>query len=340
MSTSELLRVENLHTEIAAKDGGVLHPVRGVSFSVRRGEIVGVVGETGSGKSLTVRSVMGLLPARARIAPGSAVWFTGTDLARLSGSELRRFWGEDVSLIPQDPSTSLNPVRTVGHQLSDVLRRGRGAKRLSKQEVRDKSIGLLTGVGISDPGERLKAYPHQLSGGMKQRVLIAMAMAHDPQLLIADEPTTALDVTIQRQILQLIRNQRDEHGSGVILVSHDLSVIAEFCDRVLVMYAGRVIEEIPAQHLHGEAVHPYTRGLMVSHPTITASPRTDLPIVKGEPPGIREIPSGCAFRPRCPRATEICAEQVPELTPRPGQSLDAAAACHHPMTPVEEVSHP
>jgi peptide/nickel transport system ATP-binding protein len=321
-----LVQVRDLRTEIDTPRG-LVTPVRGVSFDLKHGEMLGIVGETGSGKSLTVRSVMGLLPVGARYAPESRVDIDGVEITTAGPERLRGIWSRDIALIPQDPTTSLNPVRKIGAQIVDVVKRD---PEVPKKGRRDRAAELLRSVGIADAGRRLDLYPHELSGGMRQRVLIAMAIALSPKLLIADEPTTALDVTVQRQILELIDDLRHRNDTSVILVSHDLSVIGQYSDRVAVMYGGRIVETMPAEGLHHVSRHPYTHGLLVSHPTIDAPPRVDLPTIGGEPPDIRNVPAGCPFAPRCERAESRCTDENPPLLP---EEIDAPhrLACFSPV---------
>lgn len=325
-----LVEVRNLQTEIPTPRG-LVTPVRDVSFTVKSGEMLGIVGETGSGKSLTVRSVMGLLPQGAYYAQGSSVRVGNFEVTGATARRLRRFWGSDVALIPQDPTTSLNPVRKIGAQLGDVVKRDPSVPRDKRGQ---RAAELLTKVGIADSERRLNLYPHELSGGMRQRVLIAMAIALSPKLLIADEPTTALDVTIQKQILELIDELRTSMGTSVILVSHDLAVIEQYCDRVLVMYGGKVVESTDAESLIWRARHPYTRALLVSHPTIDAPPRVDLPTIGGEPPDIRRLPKGCPFAARCSSVLDICHDVMPPLEPAADQTGTQLVACHAPYQPT------
>ena len=309
-----LLEVRDLRTYFHTEDG-VARAVDGVSLEVERGEVLGVVGESGCGKSVTSLSIMGLVEAPGRIEDGSRIRFGGRELTGLSEKELRAIRGNDIAMIFQEPMTSLNPVYPVGDQVGEALRLHRG---LSKKEARARAVELLRLVGIPVPERRVDEYPHQLSGGMRQRVMIAMALANEPDLLIADEPTTALDVTIQAQILELLLELRDRLGMGMVLVTHDLGVVAEVADRVVVMYAGQVVEEGPVEALFDRPAHPYTRGLLA------AIPRPDqkagrLAVIPGTVPAPTHWPDGCRFRPRCPYAWDRCHEQPALLDAGPGQ---------------------
>lgn len=322
--TDPLVRVERLTTTIETPRG-VVRPLDDISLTIGRGETLGVVGETGSGKSILIKSIMGLLPAGGSIDESSRVVFDGTDLTRLSPKQLRGYWGRDIALVPQDPGTSLNPVRRIGDQLADSMRHHMG---MSRRDALTRSCELLDQVGIASARSRLKLYPHELSGGMRQRVLIAMAISLSPRLLVADEPTTALDVTIQSQILDLIDALKEDIGMSVVLVSHDLSLVAGRADRVAVMYGGKIVEELPSEHLHRSHAHPYTVGLLRSHPDIDAVIDGDLFTIPGEPPDILRRPIGCPFAPRCGSATEVCVDRMPEVVEAgPGHRV----ACHHPV---------
>jgi peptide/nickel transport system ATP-binding protein len=268
--------------------------VDGIDFHVDRGEIMGLVGESGCGKSVTSMSIMRLIPNPGRIE-GGEVLFDGQDLLKLSDDEMRRIRGERISMIFQQPTSSLNPVWDVGRQIGEVLELHRGMKR---KAARSRAGDLLRMVGIPDPERRLKAYPHEMSGGMAQRVMIAMALACEPELLIADEPTTALDVTIQAQILDLMRNLREETGTAIIMITHDLGVVAEMCDRVAVMYAGEIVEQTDVTTLFREPLHPYTRGLIGSIPVV-GEVKDELAVIPGSVPNLIDLPKGCRFAPRC-----------------------------------------
>lgn len=303
-----LLEVRDLVTQFFTEDG-VVRAVDGVSFDIRRGETLGMVGESGSGKSVTSLSVMRLLKMPpARIVSGQ-VHFEGQDLLKKDAAEMRLVRGGSISMVFQEPMTSLNPVFTVGSQIAESLKIHQG---LGKEEGWQKTVDLLKLVGIPLPDRRAREFPHQMSGGMRQRVMIAIALACHPRLLIADEPTTALDVTVQAQILELLRQLRDETGMSLLLITHDLGVIAEMADRVAVMYAGKIVETAPAQALFDEPLHPYTQGLMRSIPSLD-SPKGKLHVIDGTVPNLIDVPAGCRFHPRCPDATRDCAVQEPRL---------------------------
>jgi oligopeptide/dipeptide ABC transporter ATP-binding protein len=318
-----VLSVRNLKTYFRTA-GGVARAVDDISFDVHAGETLAIVGESGCGKSVTSLSVMGLVPMPPGYHPGGEIFFQGRDLLKLSDAEMRKLRGADVAMIFQEPMTSLNPIFRVGYQISESLLRHKG---LSKNDARLESIRLLELVGIPDPGKRIDDYPHQLSGGMKQRVMIAMALACDPKLLIADEPTTALDVTIQAQILDLLNKLQDETGTAILLITHDLGVVAEVADRVVVMYGGRVAETADVEPLFEDPQHPYTRGLFRSLPS--TGPRVDrLEVIPGMVPSATQFPSGCRFRNRCGYATDACGETLPEAEPVPGDdSVHRKVAC-------------
>jgi oligopeptide transport system ATP-binding protein len=302
-----LLSVEDLVVRFDTRHGTV-HAVDGVTFEVAPGETLGIVGESGSGKSVTVLSLMGLVPSPPGRLVGGRALFDGRDLLRLPAEELRRVRGREIGMVFQDPMTSLNPVLTIGYQLDEPLRRQLG---LSKRAARERTIELLDRVGIPAARQRADDYPHQFSGGMRQRALIAMAIACGPRLLIADEPTTALDVTIQAQIVELVRELRRETGMAVIWITHDLGVVARLCDRVIVMYAGRVAETAPAAALFERPGHPYTLGLLRSVPRLDEDRRATLEPIQGMPPDMVDPPPGCAFAPRCAFAREMCTQPPP-----------------------------
>src|SRR5947209_9886906 len=301
-----ILEVENLRTSFFTADG-VVHAVDNVSFNVRRGEAVALVGESGCGKSVTAMSVMRLVASPGKITGGS-IKFRGRDLASLSEREMRNVRGNDIAMVFQEPMTSLNPVFKIGAQVAEAIRIH---KDVSKKEAWRMAGEMLELVSIPDPVKRLDDYPHQLSGGMRQRVMIAMALSCDPELLIADEPTTALDVTIQAQIMELLANLQQRLGLAILLITHDLGVVAEFCERIIVMYTGRVVEEAPVSELFANPAHPYTRGLLKSLPSVSTESR--LPTIKGMVPSISKLPPGCKFNPRCPDVMEICYGNEPAL---------------------------
>jgi len=304
-----LLEVTDLRTYFETEDG-VARAVDGVSFAIERGEVLGIVGESGSGKSVTSLSIMGLIPEPpGRIMPGSSIRLRGRDLVGLPPSEMRRIRGNDIAMIFQEPMTSLNPVYPVGDQIAEAVRVHRP---VSKRDARARAVELLRLVGIPAPEQRAADYPHQLSGGMRQRVMIAMALACEPDLLIADEPTTALDVTIQAQILELLAGLRERLGMAILLITHDLGVVAEVCDRVVVMYAGRVMEQGSVRQIFENPRHPYTRVLLRAIPRL--GERTDrLAVIPGNVPSPAEWPHGCRFHPRCPYGWELCVQAEPEL---------------------------
>jgi peptide/nickel transport system ATP-binding protein len=305
-----LLEVEDLRITFSTGPG-LSRPVDGVSFSVAKGELLALVGESGCGKSLTSLALLRLVPPPGVIAPGSAIRFDGTDLLTLDASALRRVRGRRIAMIFQDPMTSLNPVFTVAEQIIESVR---AHQKLSKPEARARALELLQEVGIPDPVARLDQYPHQLSGGMRQRVMIAIALASEPELLIADEPTTALDVTVQAQILEVLDRLRAARGMAVLLITHDLGIVAGRADRVAVMYAGRLVEEAPTPALFARPSHPYTRGLLASVPRLTG-PVTRLTPIAGTVPPPTAWPSGCRFHPRCPAALPRCPTDDPPALP-------------------------
>ncbi len=303
--TEALLSLRDLRTEYRT-DRGTVQAVRGIDLTLQRGEILGLVGESGSGKSVTCMSILKLLKRGGYITSGVAD-FDGQDLLRLSERALTRVRGDKIGVIFQDPMSALNPTMTVGRQISEVLLQHR---KISKSAARDRAVELFKLVRIPSPETRIDNYPHEFSGGMRQRVMIAIALACEPDILIADEPTTALDVTIQRQILALLKELRDRLGMAIILVTHDLGVIAETADRVMVLYGGQVMEEAPVDDLFASPQHPYTRGLLAAIPDPRLAGRPLSP-VRGSPPDMRNPPPGCPFAPRCPHAMRICATPPP-----------------------------
>ena len=303
-----LLSVKNLSTEFPVKKG-IVKAVEDVSFDVDAGEILAIVGESGSGKSVTSLSVMGLLAEPGHVA-GGAMEFEGKDLVTLSEREYRELRGNDMAMIFQEPMTSLNPVYRVGKQIVEAIRTH---ENVSKKEARERAIDMLRKVGIPSPEKRIDDYPHQMSGGMRQRVMIAMALSCNPKLLIADEPTTALDVTIQAQILDLLRRLRDDTGMAVLLITHDLGVVSETADRVVVMYCGQVVEEAEVRTLFDHPMHPYTLGLLKSIPRLEDDDSKRLYMIKGMVPNPLEMPPGCHFSDRCDSCMDICREKIPDL---------------------------
>jgi oligopeptide/dipeptide ABC transporter ATP-binding protein len=300
-----LLEVKNLRTTFFTADGPV-HAVDNVSFNVRKGEALALVGESGCGKSVTAMSIMRLVAPPGKITTGQ-VRFKGRNLAELSERDMRHVRGNDIAMVFQEPMTSLNPVFKIGAQVAEAIRIHR---KVSRKEARKRAGEMLELVAIPDPIKRLDDYPHQLSGGMRQRVMIAMALSCDPELLIADEPTTALDVTIQAQIMELLASLQKRLGLAILLITHDLGIVAEFCERVIVMYTGRIVEESPVRELFANPAHPYTRGLLKSLPSV-AGVETRLPTIQGMVPPISNLPPGCKFNPRCPDVMPICLGNEP-----------------------------
>ncbi|MGI8589348.1 MAG: ABC transporter ATP-binding protein [Chloroflexia bacterium] len=304
---NEILRVENLQTYFYTEDG-VVKAVDGVSLKLHRGETLGVVGESGCGKSVTSLSIMRLIGQPGKTI-GGKIWFKGQDLLTLSEDEMCKIRGDDISMIFQQPTSCLNPVFRVGDQISEVLILHRG---MSKDQALKRSIELLSMVGIPSAKARAKSYPHEMSGGMCQRVMIAMALACEPELLIADEPTTALDVTIQAQILELMKDLKANFNTGIILITHDLGVVAEMADHVAVMYAGHIVEEADVNALFDAPKHPYTQGLLASIPVL-GQVKERLDVIPGSVPNLRNLPPGCRFANRCPFVMEICRKEDPAL---------------------------
>ena len=327
--TEPLLEVEDLRVRIPTPRGTV-HAVEGASFAVHPGEALGLVGESGSGKSMTLRAILGLLPAPGEIAGGS-VRYAGRDLVRLRAKELRELRGREIAMVFQEPMTALNPLTRVGDQIAEAPRVRFG---MSARKARERALELLGLVGVPDARRRLEAYPHELSGGLRQRVMIAIALSGEPKLLLCDEPTTALDVTIQDQILKLLTRLREERGLGVVFVTHDLTVVAQTCERVAVMYAGRVLENGSVDQVFREPRHPYTLGLLRSVPDV-ALVRGRLASIGGAPPDLVNTPVGCPFHPRCPFAQDDClGPTAVELAPA---GRDRATACIHPERAAESV---
>ena len=331
-----VLDVQGLKTVFRTR-GGDIHAVNDVSFSVAPGELLGVVGESGSGKSVTMMSLIGLLPSPPADVQRGKVMFDGQDLLTVDAETLRRVRGSKIGFVFQDPMTSLNPVFTVGFQIMEPLREHKG---MDKRAARLRACELLELVGIPDADRRLDDYPHQFSGGMRQRVMIAIALACEPKLLIADEPTTALDVTIQAQILELMKELRTKLGMAVIWITHDLGVIAGIADRVMVMYGGQVVEKAPVRELFGNPRHPYTRALLTTVPSVRKERARRLTVIEGQPPILSAAPEACTFRDRCPVAFDTCARMNPQLYPveprhdvaclraDPGITAPAAEAVH------------
>jgi peptide/nickel transport system ATP-binding protein/oligopeptide transport system ATP-binding protein len=306
-----VLEVSDLRTLFATRDGAV-HAVNGVSFSIAPGELLGVVGESGSGKSVTMMAVMGLLPSPPAQVVGGSILYQGREVRKMGDRELRELRGSGIGFVFQDPMTSLNPVFTVGYQLVEPIR---AHLRLSKSAARARAADLLTLVGIPDAANRLDDYPHQFSGGMRQRVMIAMALSCDPKVLIADEPTTALDVTNQAQILAIIRELRNRLGMGIIWITHDLGLVAGIADRVMVMYAGLVVEHGPVGKIFADPQHPYTRALLGTVPSVIGERAKRLKTIEGQPPIMTAEPSSCPFTPRCPKIFNRCRTENPPRLP-------------------------
>jgi oligopeptide transport system ATP-binding protein len=315
--TTPVLEVKELKTRFRTQDG-VVHAVNGVSFDLKRGEFLGVVGESGSGKSVTMMSLLRLIPMPPGVIESGTAMFDGQDLISMDIDDLRQIRGGRIGFIFQDPLTSLNPVLTIGYQIEEALRIHTD---IPEKERSKRAQELLELVGIPAARQRLRAYPHELSGGMRQRVMIAMALACNPRVIIADEPTTALDVTIQAQIIEIVRDLREQLGTAVIWITHDLGVIAGLADRVLVMYGGKIVEEAPVRPLYKNPLHPYTKGLLGSVPRLDQK-GSKLVNIKGQPPSLYQEPTHCSFAPRCPYAFERCWQEVPPLVERePGRRV-------------------
>jgi oligopeptide/dipeptide ABC transporter ATP-binding protein len=319
-STGALLEVEDLNVRFGTDDG-VVHAVRGVSFALRPGEVLGIVGESGSGKSVTSMAVMGLLPRSADIT--GSVKFRGKELLGLSDRQMSSIRGKSLAMVFQDPMTSLDPVYKIGVQIAETVRQH--DRSVSKQAAKARAVDLLKMVGIPNAAARVDAYPHEFSGGMRQRVVIAIAMANQPEVIIADEPTTALDVTVQAQVLEVLKTAQDETGAATVLITHDLGVVAGMVDRVLVMYAGRAVEKGSVEDVFYRARMPYSIGLLGSMPRIDAGEKTRLTPIKGSPPSLINPPPGCPFGPRCPLHIAQCDEAEPDL--RRVDGAEHTAAC-------------
>jgi len=303
-----LLEIRDLSVSFGGQKNQI-NVIRGLNFEVRRGETLGIVGESGSGKSVTSLAVMGLLPSHSAHVNGT-INFAGNNLLKLSEKELRDIRGNKIAMIFQEPMTSLNPIQTCGKQIMEPLMLHRGMK---KKEAKERALELLKLCGISAPEQRFNEYPHQMSGGMRQRIMIAIALACDPALLIADEPTTALDVTIQAQILELMKSLKEKISMSIMMITHDLGIVADSCDRVVIMYTGQIFESAPTDMLFNEPLHPYTKGLLNAIPTLDKS-KDRLESIDGMVPDADKMPRGCRFHPRCKFATEKCKNAVPKLT--------------------------
>lgn len=311
-----LLEVKNLRTQFRIK-GGMVNAVDGVDFEIDKGEVVAIVGESGSGKSVTSLSIMGLIPNPPGKVIDGQIIFKNEDLLKKSKREMKDIRGNEISMIFQEPMTSLNPVFTIGRQISEALIRH---KKMKKKEALARSVELLELAGIPSPEERVRSYPHEMSGGMRQRVMIAIALACNPELLIADEPTTALDVTIQAQILELMLKLKEELNTSILLITHDLGVVAETADRVVVMYCGKVVEKGKVEELFEKPLHPYTEGLLCSIPKVDEKTEK-LFIIPGMVPNPLKMPKGCAFSTRCSKCMDICTKEVPPLIEKDGRQV-------------------
>ncbi len=330
-SKETVLKVENLQTSFMTSNGEV-QAVRGVSFEVKKGEILGIVGESGSGKSVTSMSVLRLLADTAVIKKDSKIEFEGRNLIDISKKEMRKIRGEKIAMIFQDPMSSINPLIPVGKQVGEMIKEHH--KEKSKEEIKKEVLELFEKVRIPEPEKRYSCYPHEFSGGMSQRVMIAMALANKPDLLIADEPTTALDVTIQDQILRRLRELEKEYGTSIIFITHDLGVVAELCDRVAVMYGGLIMEEALIDDLFEKPGHPYTMGLLASIPDIEQDKSVRLKPIPGSPPDMTNPPKGCPFAPRCPYARKLCGEELPEFV-EVGENHRSRCFLQYPDAPAD-----
>ncbi|WP_406092205.1 ABC transporter ATP-binding protein [Kitasatospora purpeofusca] len=322
-----LLEVKNLHVEFHTRDG-VAKAVNGVNYSVAAGETLAVLGESGSGKSVTAQTIMGILDMPPGKISQGQILFRGQDMLTMSEENRRQIRGQKIAMIFQDALSSLNPVMTVGAQLGEMFRVHRGS---SKKEAREKAIELMERVRIPAARQRVGDYPHQFSGGMRQRIMIAMALSMEPDLIIADEPTTALDVTVQAQVMDLLAELQAEYNMGLILITHDLGVVADVADKIAVMYAGRIVETAPVRDLYANPAHPYTKGLLRSIPRLDQKGQ-ELYAIKGLPPNLLKVPAGCAFNPRCDVATDLCRTEIPKLhqvSDKDGKELTGRrSACH------------
>jgi oligopeptide transport system ATP-binding protein len=327
-----MLEVNNLKTHFKTQDG-LVKAVDGVSFSLEEGETLGIVGESGSGKSVTALSVMQLNPAPPVTYPEGEILFGGQDLLKTSDKKMQKIRGNDIAMIFQDPMTCLNPVFTVGNQITEAIRIHQG---VSKSEAREKAVQTLKDVGIANPERRVKEYPHQFSGGMRQRAMIAMGLACNPKVLICDEPTTALDVTIQAQILELMVDLQDKYGTAIVMITHDLGVVAQIADKVMVMYAGRAVEQGVTDDIFYDPLMPYSWSLLRSLPRLDTAGEVRLLPIKGQPPSLIHLPNGCNFSPRCPFVKDECYETDPVLEEKkPGH----AAACILPVDEMDANKH-
>jgi oligopeptide/dipeptide ABC transporter ATP-binding protein len=326
---ADLIQVKNLQTSFFTPEGEV-RAIDGVSFEIGEGKTLGLVGESGCGKSVTSLSIMRLIQSPPGRIVGGEILYRGKDLLKLNNEQMRKIRGNEISMIFQEPMTSLNPVFTVGNQIGEAIKLHQG---LGKQETRAKTIEMLRLVKIADPDSRVDSYPHQLSGGMRQRVMIAMALSCNPSLLIADEPTTALDVTIQAQILELMKELQQKMGMALLLITHDLGVVAEQADEVAIMYAGKIVERANTRSIFSKPFHPYTVGLLNSLPSTGSEKKKRLDAIPGVVPSPLHLPSGCRFRDRCPRAADACAQSEPPLVEKePGHTV----ACYFPHSEIRQ----
>ena len=325
MKDDVILQVKDLKTYFFDRTGKV-PAVDGVDFTIRKGETLGIVGESGCGKSVTSMSILKLLPPEGKVVDGEII-FKGENIVNYSAEQMEKIRGKEIAMIFQEPMTSLNPVYTVGTQISEMIT---AHEKVSKKEVRERAIEMLRLVGIPSPEKRVDEYPHELSGGMRQRVMIAMALACEPDILIADEPTTALDVTIQAQIIELMQEMQEKNGNAIIMITHDLGVVADMADKIMVMYAGRPVEFGTAEEIFYESRHPYTWGLIRSIPEQAIDEKKPLTPIHGNPPSLMNLPEGCVFSPRCPYATDKCRKQRPE---RVVTESGHYSACHYSGDP-------
>ncbi|NDL56685.1 ATP-binding cassette domain-containing protein [Phytoactinopolyspora sp. XMNu-373] len=327
-----ILSVRDLRVEFST-GAGTVRAVDGISFDVRPGETLAILGESGSGKSVTSQAIMGIIPKPAGRVTGGEIRYRGGDLLTRPASEVRKLRGTEIAMVFQDPLSSLNPVFRVGYQIGEMFRRHRG---YSRSDARAAAVELMERVGIPAARKRVDDFPHQFSGGMRQRIMIAIALALDPALLIADEPTTALDVTVQAQIMKLLTRLQREEGMALILITHDLGVVADVADRVLLMYAGRVVETGDIREVYEYSAHPYTKGLMASIPDLD-SPADRLTPITGSPPNLLDLPPGCSFRPRCPYAQAVCLDDDPALLQVDSRPSSHRAACHFREEVLDDV---
>ena len=321
MSDDPILSVKDLHVRFAVKGGKSAHAVRGLEFEVARGETLAIVGESGSGKSVSAMALLGLLPDTATVE-GEAT-FEGQNLLTMNEKQLRKVRGNRISMIFQDPMTAFNPVFTIGDQIGEIMK---VHNTVPKAERKERAAELLAMVGVPEPRRRVDQYPHEFSGGMRQRAMIAMAIANDPELLIADEPTTALDVTIQAQVMEVLADIQERVGAAMLLITHDLGLVAGTADRVQVMYGGRVFERGPVRQVFYQPSNPYTRGLLSSLPRVDGTRDDELVPIPGAPPSLLNMPKGCSFGPRCPYRTEVCVERPADLV---DTGIDQVSRCHH-----------